>query len=89
MLVYVTRLWFEPSVGLDEPLRVVARWLSRKIGKQIAAGPFRDGMDRAFDGGHELRSVAAIEEFPQVVSVFYGHPDREVAGRRWITEIGL
>ena len=89
MLVYGTRLWFVPEVGFKEPTTVAARWLSRKIGKQLVPEPLLDGVERAFDGGHHLRSVVSTDAFPRLLAIGYTHPDSDVAGRQWVTEIGL
>jgi hypothetical protein len=89
MLIYGTRLWFTPATDMHAPLGVVARWLSRKVGKQLDSARFLVGVDRGFEGAQRVTSVATVDGFPQVVAVSYGHPDNEVAGRRWTTEIGL
>lgn len=89
MLVYATRLWFDSTVDLKEPLAVVARWLSRKVGKQLSSTPFLQGVDRGFDGAQHVRSIAAVDELPRVLSISYSHPDDKVMGRLWVTEIGF
>lgn len=89
MLVYGTRLWFTREAGITEPLAVTSRWLSRKVKKQLAPGRFLEGVDRGFDGGHSITSIAAADQYPKVVAVAYRHPDRAVPGRQWTTEIGL
>src|SRR5512143_2174279 len=89
MLVYGTRLWFDPTVPLQEPVGVVARWLSRKVGKSVPPGPFLESFERTFDGTHRVRSIATIAEAPRILAISYSHPDSEVNGRLWVTEIGL
>jgi hypothetical protein len=39
--------------------------------------------------GWELRSLAALGQYPHMASVELVHPDSEVRGRRWHSEIGL
>lgn len=89
MLVYVSRLWFTPSTGFDEPLDVVARWLSRKTGRQVSDDMLRRGDRIQLPAGQEVTSLAALEDLPHLMSVTYNHPDRQVRGRLWTTEIGL
>jgi len=89
MLVYGTRLWFTAPTKFEVPLGVVARWLSRKVGRQLAVGPFIEGVDRVFTGNHQVRSVAALDAAPEIIAVCYSHPDAEIGGRQWTTEIGF
>ena len=89
MLVYGTRLWFTSDEELGRPLDVVTRWLSRKVGRQLTVGPFLGGVDRTFDGAHRIRCVSTIDQYPKVLGICYTHPDAQVWGRQWTTEIGF
>lgn len=89
MLVYGTRLWFEASVPFEEPASVVARWLSRKVGRQLSPGPLMAGVERTFEGAHRVRSVSGIDQYPKILAINYAHPDAIVSGRQWVTEVGL
>lgn len=89
MLVYATRLWFDSSAGLNGPLQVVSKWLSRKVGRQLVLERFLEGVDRTFDGVHKVKSIAALDGLPRAVSIVYSHPDDRVWGRHWDTEIGI
>ncbi|MGE3795690.1 MAG: hypothetical protein AB7I38_17440 [Dehalococcoidia bacterium] len=89
MLVYATRLWFTPDTQLDTPLAVIARWLSRKAGKQVTAARLLSPTDMSLAGAQRIRSVPAVSDYPKVLSVALIHPDSDVAGRQWSTEVGL
>lgn len=89
MLVYATRLWFTPSTALEQPLDVVARWLSRKVGHPVTLERLVSGGDTSFAGSQRIQSLAALSSFPALASVSYSHPDSQVSGRLWTTEVGL
>jgi hypothetical protein len=89
MIVYCTRLWFQPNVALQAPVSVVARWLSKKTGRVVKPDHLLAGVDRTYDGGHRVRSIGAVGQFPQVLAISYSHPDSSTSGRQWFTELGL
>lgn len=88
MLVYANQLWLDTH-SIDAPLSVVARWLSRKVARRITAGQLTGEIDVSGKDGMHIRSISAIEAFPQMVCVTLTHPDSDVSGRRWTTEIGI
>lgn len=89
MLVYGTRLWLSPATVISEPLDVLGRWLSRKVARHISAERLLAGMDASYTGAHRIQSVATVDAFPNVVATSYTHPDAQVSGRQWLTEVGF
>lgn len=89
MLVYGTKLRLSATTDIMAALTVVSRWLSRKVGQQLSPDPFLESVERTFKNSHQVRSVAAVDEFPKVVALSYSHPDSQVGGRLWTTEVGF
>ena len=89
MLIYCSRFWFGGQMELAQPLGVVAGWLGRKVQRDVTTNSLIAGTTAAFRGGHEIRSVVLMDEYPHLATVTYRHPDKSIKGREWITEIGF
>lgn len=71
--------------------REVAKWITEKMG-----GAYRITPDRLFSpeaggrsGRNEVKIVAAGEREPTTISISFSQPDRDAAGRRWETQMGI
>jgi hypothetical protein len=89
MLVFCTYFTLGPNV----PLRMVSisacSWLNHKGSFGLTAEKLSHGADYHFPQGHWVRSWKTQDnEYPAALSISYSHPDSEIQGRFWNTEIG-
>lgn len=89
MLVYANYIPVRSPDGLLNPLGPVATWLSRRMRRRGSPADLLNGLEARNAHGWFIRSVSTSESYPHLASVELVHPDREVAGRQWRTEIGL
>jgi succinate dehydrogenase flavin-adding protein (antitoxin of CptAB toxin-antitoxin module) len=86
MIVYCTQLWL--GTDIDSLLGVIGDWLSRKlktdidIDKLIQTGRFDKG-------SMKITVEKDADSYPQLIAFRLTHPDSDVSGRRWITELGM
>ena len=94
MLVYATNLWLASRSGSDpfeDAAKCIERWLRLKIG---AGG--RDDLHFSLEQGRTFRNSRKLQithsQRPsggRVSAARFSHPDDEVSGRLWVTELGL
>jgi hypothetical protein len=88
MLVYSTLLWFDCT--LNDVVGAVSTWLASAVQE---SGVFFDLANTTnFEygrSGHRITSERWDSAHPLMHVVRYAHPDPDVSGRQWITEVGL
>lgn len=89
MIVYCSSLWLENTTQLENLFSIITLWLYKKTNCSIRLGAFTDQLSRTFSNGAFLNVTKSDEEFPYLYSFRYTEQDKEVSGRRWITEIGI
>jgi hypothetical protein len=89
MLVYANYLPVRSASGLLDPLGPVATWVSKKLKRKITASQILKGGDFAAPNGWSAASTVAVDQYPHLAAFALVHPDSDVAGRRWHTEVGL
>src|SRR5690242_1985617 len=94
MLVYSNDLTITTSSGdsLQAGLDSMRAWLSRKCRVPIADIDLTADWRRSFPDGKRIEAYSTIVEFPEhprIHAVRFSHPDRDVSGRLWVTELGL
>ncbi|MDZ4688835.1 MAG: hypothetical protein SH850_27485 [Planctomycetaceae bacterium] len=89
MLIYCARLSLVPSSPVSSLMAVTAEWLRSKTHEVITENELAvDGERRAKDGS-SVEWLAAMLDGEEWRGVRYAHPDRQVEGRQWVTEIGV
>lgn len=89
MLVYGSELSILPATPTLDVLAPVAQWLATKGRTRIEPQELAVQGDRGLADGARLITVGLTANGTDYVAIRYTHPDRFVAGREWITEIGL
>ena len=97
MLVYANSVKLEPEEGIEQIIQIIATW----IGKVSGPGSFVEPQ-KLIQGIKEFKLKEGViltarsmldrpdtAEFPKFFSARLSHPDSNVPGRRWTTEIGL
>jgi len=97
MLVYANSLKLEPEDGIEQIVKIVAKWVGKVSGpgsyvepKKLLQGikefKLKDGVTLT---ARSMLDRPDTAEFPKFFSARFSHPDSDVPGRRWTTEIGL
>ncbi|WP_175846320.1 hypothetical protein [Burkholderia arboris] len=94
MLVYANSFVFEPDNNPGQIIRLIAKWVGAKSGHYIDANRLAEGIrELRLRDGSTLSSRATLSDkqmdFPYFFCAQFSHRDEKVAGRKWITEIGL
>ncbi|WP_410951767.1 hypothetical protein [Pseudomonas sp. S1(2024)] len=95
MLVYANSFELEPEDGVHSIIHLIGRWLRQKTRVSINLDKLSHGIrELKFDDGSLLSSKSSQvnsqdDTHPYLFSVRYTHPDFQISGRRWTTEIGV
>lgn len=91
MLVYAVALNLTSEGGLEQPLDVVAQWLSRKVRQPVTARELLSTGSRRFGDPLSSRCETLLLSSAEktLFSLTLTHADSAVRGRQWITELGL
>ncbi|MBK4785373.1 MAG: hypothetical protein FT714_14905 [Pantoea sp. Pent] len=88
MLVYVNTFNCVGESSFFGVLRTICGWLNRvaqiKISPEDLLSRREWNVERSY-----VRTYTADRFDPKLYSVMYTHPDKNVSGRQWITEIGI
>lgn len=88
MLVYVNNFNCIEDDSFFNVMRSVSGWVKKVSGKYFSIEDLISGGDFEINGSY-VRTYSATKSEPETYSIMYSHPDREVSGRQWITEIGI
>ena len=89
MLVYANYLPIRTTAGVRDPLAPVADWLSYRLRRPIGVDEVLSGGEFQNRYGWTACSLALTDRYPHVAAVELVHPDDEVRGRQWHSEITL
>lgn len=88
MLIYVNQFNLV-EIDSDEVIfRTIAGWLKQVTNKHFSINELKSSDNYSIDRTR-VRTYSALAYSPELYSVLLSHPDRENAGRQWITEIGI
>ena len=88
MLVYANAFDGSPIASRDKILEAVARWLTKKEVPRTSASDLSSTTRIPYRSGAHAEVIVA-EDDESLYSLRYVHPDNEVVGREWFTEIGI
>lgn len=88
MLVYVNSFNCIGDSSFFDVSRSVSGWIKKVSGMQISTDDLFSRNDFNVDRSY-VRTYTADKTEPKTYSIMYTHPDRDVGGRQWITEIGI
>jgi len=94
MLIYSNRFQLEPKDGPTQIVDCIARWMGKRTGgfvegKQLIGGLRQRLRDGSMAVSRTTSYTATALTHPFLFCAQLSHGDSEVAGRRWLTEIGL
>ncbi|HFG2205873.1 TPA: hypothetical protein ACGF8J_003441 [Vibrio cholerae] len=88
MLIYVNQFQLVGDNSSQTAFKTVAGWLKNVTKRHFTVAELKGGEEFSIDR-MKVRTYAAIDLSPCMYSVLFTHPDREIKGRQWITEIGI
>lgn len=88
MLVYVNSFNCIGESSFFDVFRSVSGWIKRVSGIHLSAEELLSRNDFKIDRSY-VRTYKAERSDPKTYSIMYTHPDKDVSGRQWITEIGI
>lgn len=88
MLVYVNQFRLLGENSCDEAFRLISRWLSKNVGQHISPTFLKSGKEKELNSCH-IRTYIADRLTPQLYSILFTHPDKNISSRQWVTEIAV
>jgi hypothetical protein len=93
MLVYCNSLVLNPPDGIDAVVRCIATWAGRRSKSFVDPKTLLPNGHFHLKDGSRLSTESTMEiaaplDFPVLAITSLTHPDSEVPGRQWATEIG-
>ena len=89
MLVYANALWFDGFCSFDDQVKSITQWLNRVTRNRFGPTFFKQYKNLDLGEGRHIQSWITMTEYPHLYALRYTHPDRDIQGRQWVTEIGL
>lgn len=89
MLIYCSRISLVPTDDESALLTVISDWLTKKLGEVVRAEELHGSNERVLADGSRVEWLSADTEETRWRAIRYGHLDRAVDGRAWLTEIGM
>lgn len=88
MLIYVNQFQLVGKNSSQAAFRTIAGWLKNVTKRHFTVPELKSGDEFSVDR-MKVRTYAAVDLQPFMYSVLFSHPDWEIKGRQWITEIGI
>ena len=88
MLVYINQFELVGKNSCDEAFYLISKWLTKNANKKISKEFLKSGKELSIKTSH-IRTYVADELEPYLYSILFSHPDKNVSGRQWITEISI
>lgn len=88
MLVYVNNFELSGNNATERALQSVCGWIQFKTKEEFDVETLKSSCNYKFDN-ITVRTFCAVALEPKMYSVLLTHPDHEVKGRHWETEIGI
>lgn len=89
MIIYASSIWLDNATPLIDVFSTITLWFHKKTKERIFPYDFLDKPRRKFGDDSVLEILKNDNRYPILYSLVYTQRDREVPGRRWITEIGI
>ncbi|MBA8782950.1 MULTISPECIES: hypothetical protein [Aeromonas] len=88
MLIYVNQFNLIGDNATNRAFNTIAGWLKEKTGKIFSIEQLKSSDEFKLERS-TVRTYAATQFEPYMHSVMLTHPDDQVSGRQWVTEIGV
>lgn len=95
MLIYVNSFLFEPTGGPADIIQLIAKWTGQRARNFVNSDRLAAGIrELKLSDGSTLTSKATSNfsenlTYPYLFSAQLSHRDDAVAGRKWVTEVGV
>ncbi|EGQ8540913.1 hypothetical protein OMR72_003392 [Vibrio parahaemolyticus] len=88
MLVYVNNFELSGKNATERALQSVCGWIKFKTKEEFDVDTLKTSCNYKFDN-ITVRTFCAVALEPKMYSILLTHPDHEIKGRHWETEIGI
>ncbi|MHA6613064.1 hypothetical protein [Photobacterium damselae] len=88
MLIYVNQFRVLGENSSEIAFRTVAGWLKSVTKRHFTTAELKSGDEFSIERT-KVRTYVAVAQAPLMYSILLSHPDRNIKGRQWITEIGI
>ena len=88
MLVYVNNFYLQGENAIERALQSVCGWISFKTSETFNLDMLKSGDNYKY-GSITVRTFCAVAMSPKMYAVLLTHPDNQINGRFWETEIGI
>ncbi|MUK51490.1 hypothetical protein [Aliivibrio fischeri] len=88
MLIYVNNFELQGRNATDRALQSICGWVKYKAKENFTIEMLKSGGNYTFES-IKVRTFCAVSLSPYMYSVLLTHPDHEINGRFWETEIGV
>ncbi len=88
MLVYVNNFILKGAYATERALQSVCGWIQFKTEEEFNVDMLKCGENYKY-GATTVRTFCAVARHPKMYSILFTHPDNEINGRFWETEIGI
>lgn len=88
MLVYVNSFQLKGSNALEKALQCICGWVKFKTQEKFTIDMLRSGNDYKC-GSIRVSTFCATAKPPFMYAILLSHPDNDISGRFWDTEIGI
>jgi len=87
MLIYVNQFKFK-NTDINTVFRTISGWLKSITKTHFNYESLKINSEKEIDKMW-VRTFSALDSQPHMYSILFTHPDREIKGRQWVTEIGI
>lgn len=88
MLIYVNNFFLQGANATERALQSVCGWIQFKTKEEFNVDMLKSGDNYKY-GAITVRTFCAVAMHPKMYSILLTHPDHEINGRFWETEIGI
>jgi len=88
MLVYVNNFHLKGNSALEKALQCICGWVKYKTNEKFTLDMLRSGNDYKY-GSIRVSTFCATAKAPFMYAILLSHPDNDISGRFWDTEIGI
>lgn len=88
MIIYVNQFNLIGNDSLDISFRSISGWLKKLTSRHFTIDELKSGEEFKVNKSI-IRTFNATYNEPFMYSILFSHPDNNVRGRQWVTEIGI
>lgn len=89
VLIYVNEFMLKNRGSTNQALNTIGGWLKSKTGESFSIEKLKSGETFSLGHGVHLSTYCATQKYPKMYSILFSHPDENVNGRYWETELAV